>query len=137
VLVGGRERGLATEGQPPPGWVYLGHVSDGQLYYLYRRAIAFVFPTRYEGFGLPVLEAMTLGCPVLCSPVASLPEVGGDAALFVDQTPEAYLDAMRTLASEPKLTRELAERGYRQAAGFSWLKCATETVGVYRKVLNR
>jgi glycosyltransferase involved in cell wall biosynthesis len=136
VIVGGREPGLADEGKPPPNWLYLGHISDQQLYYLYRRALALVFPSRYEGFGLPLVEAMTLGCPVLCSPVASLPEVGGDAALFVEQTEEAYLDAMRRLASDKELRRELSERGYRQAKQFSWLRCAAETVAVYRKTLR-
>jgi glycosyltransferase involved in cell wall biosynthesis len=68
--------------------------------------------------------------------VASLPEVGGDAALFVEQTEEAYLDAMRRLASDEGLRRELSERGYRQANQFSWLRCATETVAVYRKTLH-
>jgi glycosyltransferase involved in cell wall biosynthesis len=75
------------------------HISDQHLFYRYRRALALVFSCKYEGFGSTAVEAMTLECPVLCSPVASLPEVGGSAALFVEQTAGSYLDAMRRLAT--------------------------------------
>jgi glycosyltransferase involved in cell wall biosynthesis len=135
VIVGARVAGVAGEGKPPANWIYTGHVSDQHLFYLYRRAIALVFPSNYEGFGLTVVEAMTLECPVLCSPVASLPEVGGNAALFVEQTAESYLDAMRRLATDKSLTRDLSSLGYLQAQRFSWRRCAAETVDVYRQLV--
>ena len=136
LIVGARWEGVDHEGAPPKGWHYLGRLPDEVLVYLYRHAIGFVFPSKYEGFGFPVVEAMSLGCPVICSPVASLPEVGGAAALFADMTPDAYLKAMRQVSSETGLRNELIERGLAQAAKFSWNKCASEVLEVYRATLR-
>ena len=132
VIVGARFHGLEGEGAPPPGWHYFGHLPDPSLVWLYRRAIALLFPTKYEGFGLPAAEAMRLGCPVICSPVSSLPEVVGDAALLPAQTPEAYLDAARRLIDEPGLRQHLVSLGRRQSAAFTWDTCARGTLEVYR-----
>jgi glycosyltransferase involved in cell wall biosynthesis len=132
VIVGARFHGLAGEGAPPPGWHYLGHLPDAALVWLYRRAIALLFPTKYEGFGLPAAEAMRLGCPVICSPVSSLPEVVGEAALLPAQTPEAYLDAARRLIGEPGLRQHLVSLGRKQSAAFTWDTCAQGTLEVYR-----
>ena len=134
LVVGERMQGVAQEDAVSENLVYLGHVKDEELMYLYRRAAAFVYPTKYEGFGLPVLEAMTLGCPVICSKVGSLPEVGGDAVRYADQQAEAYLEAMRELMDRSALRQQLIQAGFGQAAQFSWKKCATETVEVYRHV---
>ena len=136
LIVGARWEGVAHEGPPPKGWQYLGRLPDEVLVYLYRHATGFVFPTKYEGFGFPVAESMALGCPVICSPVASLPEVGGAAALFADMTPDAYLKAMRQVSCESGLRNELIERGLAQAAKFSWNKCASEVLEVYRATLR-
>jgi glycosyltransferase involved in cell wall biosynthesis len=103
---------------------------------LYRRALALALPTKYEGFGLPVVEAMGLGCPVICSRVASLPEVAGDAAHYAEMTPASYLDAMRRLARESGYRTELIERGRVQVRRFSWRRCAEETVAVYRAAMG-
>ena len=100
MIVGGRWEGVAKEGRPPSSWHYLGRQSDAALVYLMRRAIALLFPSKYEGFGLPVNEAMSLGCPVICSPVASIKEVGGEAALYAELTPEAYLKAIQRLLND-------------------------------------
>lgn len=135
LIVGARWEGVSTEGTPPSGWHYLGRLRDEELIYLYRRACALVFPSKYEGFGLPVLEAMALGCPVICSPVASLPEVGGDAAHFVDLTRDAYLDGMKMILSDSLLRLSLIERGRRHSRQFSWRRCAAETAEVYRRTL--
>lgn len=135
VIVGARWAGVAGEGTPPAEWHYLGRQSDAVLIYLYRRAIALVFPSRYEGFGLPVVEAMGQGCPVICSRVASLPEVGGDAAVYADPTPADYLDAMLRLANDQQMCQELSARGRQQADRFSWSRCAEETVAVYRDAI--
>lgn len=136
LIVGARWEGVGHEGPPPKGWHYLGRLPDEVLVYLYRRATGLVFPSKYEGFGLPVAEAMSLGCPVICSPVASLPEVGGAAVLFTDMMPEAYLKAMRQVSREGELRNELIERGLAQATKFSWSKCASEVLEVYRATLR-
>ena len=125
---------MAHEGPPPPDWHFLGHANDGQLATLYRGAKALLFPSLYEGFGLPVLEAMAHGSPVLCGPVASLPEVGGEAAAYAELTPEAYGAAMQRLAADDNWRVELRESGLKRAALFSWEKCARETLAVYRSL---
>ncbi|HAV60898.1 MAG TPA: hypothetical protein DCY13_00850 [Verrucomicrobiales bacterium] len=134
LIAGARWPGVAHEGAPPDGWRYLGRIADETLVMLYRRAAALVFPSRYEGFGLPVAEAMLAGCPVICSPVASLPEVGGKAALFVDQTPEAYLAGIRLVLDDPVRRAEMIAAGREQAAGFSWSRCADGYLAVYRNL---
>lgn len=136
LIVGTRWKGVATEGPPPGNWIYLGSQPDSILAHLYRSAVALLFPSKYEGFGLPLVEAMALGCPVVCSPVASLPEVGGNAALFTELEPASYLDAMRKLCSDDSLRADLIEKGKHQAQKFSWAKCARETIEVYKAVLN-
>lgn len=106
----------------------LGYISDGELRALYERATALVFPSRYEGFGLPPLEAMALGCPVVCSRASSLPEVCGDAALYFDpDDPEEMRAQVRLVVEEPLLRRELRDKGLGQAASFSWERTASET----------
>ncbi len=134
VVVGARREGVEAEGPAPARWRYAGRLSDGAIQALYERALALVFPSKYEGFGIPVLEAMALGCPVICSRLASLPEVGGHAALYAEQTPDAYRDAMQKIAGDASLRSSLATRGREQAAKFSWRRCAEETTQVYRKV---
>jgi alpha-1,3-rhamnosyl/mannosyltransferase len=137
IVVGMRWPGVASEGPPPANWQFFGHVSDLHLAALYRGARALLFPSRYEGFGLPVLEAMTHGCPVLCAPVASLPEVGGDAAAYANLTVEEFGAAVRRLATDSAWAEELRAAGLEQAAKFSWEKCATETRAVYLDAVKR
>ncbi len=124
-----RERGI--EGQT----VWPGVVSDRRLVELYRGATLFVFPSKYEGFGLPVLEAMACGCPVICSTASSLPEVAGTAAVLVPPTdlPGLTAEMARVLGSET-VREDLRQRGLAQAAQFSWDRTARETVAVYRRV---
>ncbi len=136
VIVGPRRHGVTIGDIGLDEWRVLGVQPDTVLYALYQRAAALLFPSRYEGFGLPVLEAMSVGCPVICSPIASLPEVAGDAALFSEQDPAAYLDAIRSLLSQESLHSELSEKGRERAARFTWKSCAENTVNVYRDVLQ-
>jgi glycosyltransferase involved in cell wall biosynthesis len=133
LIVGARWTGVAGEGPPPREWRYLGHLPDAELVWLYRRALALVFPSKYEGFGLPLVEAMVLGCPVICSPVASLPEVGGEAVRYASPTAEGYLEALLELERDAPLRTAMGERGRRQVGRFSWTRCAEETMDVYRR----
>jgi glycosyltransferase involved in cell wall biosynthesis len=105
----------------PPNVKHLGRVNDDDLAYLYRQALCLVFPSKTEGFGLPVLEAMALGCPVISSDAASLPEVCGEAALYASPEDAAgWLAAIGRLAAEPMLRENLAAAGPKRSEAFSW-----------------
>jgi glycosyltransferase involved in cell wall biosynthesis len=136
VIIGARWSGVPGEGPPPKNWVYLGEQSDAVLRIAYQRARALLFPSIYEGFGFPIVEAQLAGCPVICSAVASLPEIAGAGALFVDATPEGYLSGTSHLEAEPDLRDNLIREGKMNAARFSWGKCATQTAHVYEGVLK-
>ncbi len=114
---------------------FLGPVAEADLPALYSGAMAFVFPSLYEGFGLPVLEAMACGVPVACSETSSLPEVGGDAVLTFDPTDvEAMGEALRRILEDASLREHLRQRGLARAATFSWERTAGETLALYRTV---
>jgi glycosyltransferase involved in cell wall biosynthesis len=116
----------------------LGRVPDAHLGALYRGALGLVYPSLYEGFGLPVLEAMACGCPAIASNVSSLPEVAGSAGLLVSPTDtDAIEAAMRSLATDEQLRADLASRSVLQASTFSWQRAARETLGVYQGLTNR
>jgi len=102
-----------------------GFLRDGDLHYLYRNAIAFVFPSRYEGFGLPVLEAMQLGCPVVAYDNSSIPEVAGTAALLVKDGAD-MLPSIAQLMESEELRHSLMEQGFIQAAKFTWERTSGE-----------
>lgn len=114
-----------------------GYIQDRSLFpALYNAATALVFPSWYEGFGLPVLEALACGCPVIASNAASLPEVGGDAVLYADPEDVAlFARHIEAVAMDETLRGELRERGRVQAARFSWTTCAKETLACYRSVV--
>jgi alpha-1,3-rhamnosyl/mannosyltransferase len=120
------------------GWArYLGYVADEDLPYLFSGAHLFFFPSHYEGFGLPVLEAMASGIPVVCSNASSLPEVVGGAALMFDPEDVEALRQLILTGLEDEVWRETAkEKGLIRASTFSWQRCAKETVAVYRKLLS-
>lgn len=117
--------------------VFTGYVSGEEKNTLYQRASCFVFPSIYEGFGIPPLEAMCHGCPVVCSNAASLPEVVGDAAELVDPFDEENIAAgiLRVLSDEP-YRQKLAARGYEQAGKFSWEGSARRLTGICGEVLG-
>lgn len=113
--------------------VFTGHVSDDDLSAVYSGATAFLFPSLYEGFGLPPLEAMQCGTPVIASNTTSLPEVIGDAGLLVDPTDaDALCQGMLELLAKQDLRRELSSKGLMRSKEFSWEKCAEKTVAAYR-----
>ncbi len=115
---------------------FFGFVPDQTLAVLYRLAAVFVFPSLYEGFGLPPLEAMASGTPVITSNVSSLPEVVGDAALLIDPTrPEEIAAAMRRVLTEPSLRDDLRARGLRRVQEFSWDRSIRRVRDIYEEVL--
>jgi glycosyltransferase involved in cell wall biosynthesis len=107
-------------------------VSLGELVALYRNANFLVYPSLYEGFGIPVLEAFSTGCPVITSRVSSLPEIGGEAALYVDPTREDEIaTAMSSLSNDAQLRASLAAKGYARARAFDWARTARKTLATY------
>jgi glycosyltransferase involved in cell wall biosynthesis len=116
---------------------FLGYVPHAELPALYSAATAFVFPSLHEGFGLPVLEAMACGTPVVTSNTSSLPEVAGDAALLVDPLDSGALaDAIARVLDDPELAARLRQAGLERAASFSWDACAEATLAVYQQLLG-
>jgi glycosyltransferase involved in cell wall biosynthesis len=116
---------------------FLDFVGNEDLPVLYKNAQCFVLPSLYEGFGLPVLEAMQFGCPVVTSNVSSLPEVGGEAAIYFD--PESIDDMAEKIdkvVADEKLRAEMTEMGYNQVKKFSWEKTARETLKVLEELGN-
>lgn len=117
---------------------FLGFVDDRQLSALYASCFCFLYPSVDEGFGLPVLEAMTLGGPVICSNVASLPEVAGQAALYVDPANvDTIVAAMERISKDEPLRQALIQQGKERAAGFSWEKTAEKTLMSYYEAIWR
>jgi glycosyltransferase involved in cell wall biosynthesis len=114
---------------------FIGYVKEVDLPAVYSLATVFAYPSLYEGFGLPVLEAMQCGTPVLTSNVSALPEVAGDAALLVSPTDvDEVADGLTRLLEQADLRAELRTRGYTRARMFSWERCARKTLAVYQRV---
>lgn len=143
VLVGGRgwltgDLFVQIDEMELRPWVHhLAGVADEQLAHLYAAAGLLAIPSHYEGFGLPVLEAMHSGCPVVCSDRGSLPEVAGDAARLVpadDVT--AWTAALEQVVSDSQRRRQMIAKGYEQASCFSWAETARQTLAIYRRVLG-
>lgn len=115
--------------------IITNYVNERDLLSLYQNAEMFVFPTRYEGFGIPALEAMACGAPVITSNVSSLPEITGDAALLINPSDVGEIsEAMIKLADSESMRSQMRIRGFKQAERFSWAKTARETLGVYRSL---
>jgi glycosyltransferase involved in cell wall biosynthesis len=116
---------------------FTGYVPRQDLPMVYNLASLFVYPTVYEGFGLPVLEAMACGIPVVTSDVSSLPEVVGEAGILVPPNDEEALsNAILLVWNDPDLRAQLSQQGRRRAANFTWQRTAQETLWVYQQVLQ-
>ena len=114
---------------------FAGYVADEDLPALYSLATLFAFPSHYEGFGIPVLESMACGTPVVCANNSSLPEIAGDAALLIEATDtEALADAIHHLVIDTPLREKLIQRGYEQAGKFRWEKAARRLLDVYSTI---
>ncbi len=134
LVLAGRRRADFAELPPEPGLRVLGEVPDAQLPELYSGALAFVYPSLYEGFGLPALEAMQCGACVIASPAVR--EAAGDAALYAEGT-EELATLMRLVAEDGELLRDRRELSLRRAAEFSWEQTARATYEVYREARKR
>ena len=140
----GADCDLVLAGEPGPqapaeleGGRRLGYVSDEELAQLLSAAVCLLFPTRYEGFGLPALEAMACGCPVLAYSNSSLPELVGEAGILVpDGDHRALGQAAARLALDRALARRLGEAGRLRAQGYTWRRAARLTIGAYRSLLD-
>ncbi len=117
--------------------VFPGYIQDNYLKVLYQHARAYVFPSFYEGFGLPPLEAMANGCPVVSSNRTSLPEILSDAALYFDPANEDEIfKQIKLVISDKNLREHMVKRGLEQVKKYSWQECAGETLAIYRNILN-
>ena len=116
---------------------FVGRQEDRALRDLYCGATAVLFPSLYEGFGLPILEAMSCGTPVITSNLTSMPEIGGEAVFYVDpRDEESLITAMEAFESQDPRVQGLHEKSLRRASLFSWERCARETLDVYAKALD-
>ncbi len=117
--------------------IFPGYVPDTQLEVLYKRALAYVFPSFYEGFGLPPLEAMAKGCPVVSSNKTSMPEILEKAAIYFNPDNEKEMqEQIERIIKDKNLRQELINEGYEQVKKYSWQECAKKTLGVYQEVLK-
>lgn len=133
--VGDELRRLAYRHGAPGAVIQLGTVGEPQLRALYRGAVAFVYPSLYEGFGLPLLEAMGSGTPVIASSAASIPEVVGDAGVLLDpRDREAWTRTIVDIVNNEQKRTEMRSAGLNRAAGFTWRRTALLTLDAYRRV---
>ena len=120
-----------------PDIIYKGYVSDEELVTLYKNAKAFVMPSFEEGFGIPILEAMALSCPVVSSNAGSLPEVGGDACLYFDPTNMSDMtNKINKIINDENLRKDLIKKGLQRYKKFSWKKLAEQTLEVYENSIS-
>jgi glycosyltransferase involved in cell wall biosynthesis len=116
---------------------FTGHVADAHMAAVYSRAEVMLFPSLYEGFGLPPLEAMACGTPVVASNLTSIPEVTGDAAMLVDpRQPGEMAAALEVVLSSADTRADLVEKGFARARRFSWVRCAEQTRAIYERVIG-
>lgn len=117
-------------------FIFLEHVSDRELAALYANALGFIFPSKHEGFGLPILEAMANGCPVVCSQTSAFPELGGDAAFYFDPyNVDSMASALDKMLSTDRKT--IVALGMKNCSRFSWDKAASELVQLYKELVLR
>jgi glycosyltransferase involved in cell wall biosynthesis len=144
LLLAGRMRGFGTDDEVVLRKAtamgdrvrFVGEIDDATLQSLYAGATALVLPSLYEGFGLPLLEAMQLGCPVLASTAGALPEVGGDAALYFDPRSESQLAQCLLQSCDSSAMSELSRRGRERVTHFSFARCAQQMAAVMNRLME-
>ena len=115
---------------------FTGYIFRDELQYYYKKALCLLFPSIYEGFGFPVLEAMSCGTPVITSNVSSMPEISGNAAITVNPGDvNALAESMMKLLNDKNLREKLITKGFERVLQFSWKRCAERTIKVFEKVL--
>lgn len=120
-----------------PQVVCLGHIPNDKIADLYKDAQIFVSASQMEGFGIPPLEAMSVGCPVILSDIPVFHEINGDAAVYFDQNdPQDIAKVISETLADKELTKEMIRRGYKQAAKYSWEKCVGQTYKAYESCLS-
>lgn len=120
-----------------PDVVFTDYISDGQLRWLYENCEAYIFPSLSEGFGLPGLEAMSSGAPVVSSDATSLPEVNGEAAQYFNPLEVADMaKAINSVLTKPELRKQMVAAGKKQAGKYSWKRMAEQTLAVYKDALH-
>ena len=118
--------------------IFTGYLTDDDLVALYNLARVFIYPSLYEGFGLPILEAMACGTPVICSNTSSMPEVAGEAAMYIDPNNEKDIAlALLEIIQDDRLAHSLSSKGKLWVNEFSWAKTARETLALYREIAMR
>lgn len=122
------------EAHIPGRYEWLGRLTDEELNIVYNRAHCLFYPSSYEGFGIPVIEAMRSGCPVIAVDVSSIPEVAGSAAILVKQADITNFSLAFTRLADLKYRGELIQKGFEQASKFSWEKCYLDTLNVYKEL---
>lgn len=118
----------------PGRYEWLGRLTDEQLNELYNRAHCLFYPSSYEGFGIPVIEAMRSGCPVIAVNVSSIPEVAGSAAILTQQADVASFNQAFTTLHNQQIRSDIIQKGFQQASRFSWEKCYQDTLAVYQEL---
>ncbi|AMR32933.1 hypothetical protein A0256_16660 [Mucilaginibacter sp. PAMC 26640] len=140
VIVGGgdiKQQEWASLNAALPGrFIHLNGVNNEQLNVLYNYAHCLVYTSVYEGFGIPVLEAMKAGCPVITNRLSSLGEISGDAALFINDVTAASLDQKLTEINTPEMRQQLIAKGLERSRLFTWEKCSAETLNFYKEIYN-
>jgi glycosyltransferase involved in cell wall biosynthesis len=140
-IVGGGPLSVAEQAQLerilPGRYFKLENVSNQELNELYNYAHSLIYPSIYEGFGIPLLEAMKAGCPVITNQLSSLGEIAGDAALFVNEVNAASLTEKLNELNESDLRSSVINKGFNQSAKFTWERCANETYSFYQETYNK
>lgn len=143
VIVGNRDSGMPQDDKiqqvlsliPRDRITFTGKISDEDVVRIYNESDFFVFPSLYEGFGLPILEAMACGCPVIASNVASIPEVCGDSAILFDPfSPEELANKILQLALDEEIKEELRQKGLERVKAFSWGEVAKKYIEIFNKI---
>lgn len=113
------------------------NVTDSELYHAYKNARAFIFPSLYEGFGIPIIEAFVAQCPVILSESSCFPEIAGDAAVYFEPTDEgSIMNSIKRVLCDPELQTELKAKGFERAKLFTWKETARQTLNIYKGVLG-